>query len=94
MKILGTIINDKLTWEDNCDYLIRKVNARMELLRKALSFGATEKEMDHLWIIYCRGILEQSCAVWHSSLTQENSNDIERCQKVFAKLTLQNHYIN
>ena len=29
MKILGTIISDKLSWGENCDVLVRKVNARM-----------------------------------------------------------------
>ena len=48
--------------------------------------------MVHLWIIYCRNILEQSCTVWNSSLTEENVDDLERTQKVFAKLTLQNEY--
>ena len=50
--------------------------------------------MVHLWIVYCCNILEQSCAIWHSSLTEQNSDDLERTQKAFAKLTLQNKYEN
>ena len=92
MKILGNIINDDLSWGDNCTFLIKKVNQRMELLRRAQSFGATNDEMVHLWVVYCRNILEQSCAIWHSSITEENSDDLERTQKAFTKLTLQNKY--
>ena len=92
IKILGTIVTDQLSWNKNCSYLIQKVNKRMLLLKKALSFGATRPEMVHLWIIYCRSVLEQSAVVWSSSLTEENKIDLERTQKVFAKLILKNKY--
>ena len=32
--------------------------------------------------------------MWHSSLTQENIEDLERCQKIFAKLILKEKYLN
>lgn len=66
----------------------------MELLRKSKSFGATKTEMVKLWKTYCLPILEQSCTVWDSSLTEENISDLEQTQKSFCKLTLQNKYIS
>ena len=45
VKILGTVFNKELTWNENCSVIIRKVNARMQLLQKVLGFGATHKEM-------------------------------------------------
>ena len=92
VKILGTIITDKLTWDENCDEIIKKVNKRMLLLKKILSFGATREEMVHIWIVYCRSLLEQSAVVWSSSLTQENIDDLERTQKSFVKLILGNQF--
>ena len=94
MKILGTIVKSNLSWDDNCYELIRKVNARMQLLRGVQNFGASKEEMVHLWIIFCRSVLEQSCVVWHSSLTQENSDDLERTQKSFVKMVLREKYSN
>ena len=38
MKILGTIINDKLTWNQNCKEIISKLNKRMLLLKKDFKF--------------------------------------------------------
>ena len=90
VKILGTIITDKLDWDENCNEIIQKVNKRMLLLKKILSFGATREEMVHVWIVYCRSLLEQSAVVWSSSLTQENKDDLGRTQKSFAKLVLKN----
>ena len=92
MKILGTIVKSDLSWDDNCDLLIKKVNARMQLLRGVQGFGASIEEMVHLWTVLSRSVLEQSCAVWSSSLTQENIDDLERTQKSFAKLVLKERY--
>ena len=64
IKILGTTFNNKITWDENCTIIIKKVNARMQLLRKVWSFGSSVQEMVHLWQIYCLSILEQSCVVW------------------------------
>ena len=66
----------------------------MLLLKRIHSFGATTEEMVHLWTIYCRSVLEQSAVVWSSSLTEENKIDIERTQKIFAKIILKNQYSN
>ena len=66
----------------------------MQLLRGVLSFGASLQEMVHLWIVFCRSVIEQSCVVWHGSLTQENRDNLERTQKTFAKLVLKEKYQN
>ena len=92
MKILGTIVNTNLSWDDNCQQIIRKVNNRMQLIRGVQSFGASREEMVHLWILFCRSVLEQSCVVWGTSITQENKDDLERTQKTFAKLVLKDKY--
>ena len=91
---MGTIVDSKLSWDDNCSMIIKKVNARMQLIRSLQSFGATTQEMVHIWILFCRSILEQSCVVWGTSLTQENKDDLERTQKTFAKLILREKYKN
>jgi hypothetical protein len=87
MRILGTIVDSKLSWDENCSVIIKKGNARMQLIRKLLSFGANTEEMVHMWILFC-SLLEQLCVVWGTSLTQENINDLERTQKTFSKLVL------
>ena len=37
-------------------------------------------------------VLEQSCVLWDSGLTCENREDLERTQKSFAKLVLEEDY--
>ena len=45
-------------------------------------------------MLYIRSILEQSSNVWHSSLTIDNEECLERIQKCALKLILKNKYKN
>ena len=64
----------------------------MEILRKHSSFRAPISDLKLIYIAYIRSMLEQSCNVWHSGLTVQNENDLERVQKVALKLMLKDDY--
>ena len=91
-KLLGTIITDDLRWDENCKNLIRKANMRMQLLHKVASFGLSREEMKNVYILFVRSILEQSATVWHSSLTLQNKEDLERVQKSAVRRILGKEY--
>ena len=92
MKLLGTIVNDRLTWDSNCLYLITKCYKRMPLLHKMSEFGASETEMLDIYVKFIRSVLEYSCVVWGSSLTKENCQMLERVQKTAVKLIHKDKY--
>ena len=92
INILGVKVTNQLDWSENTAILVKKVNQRMQLLRAVWGFGSSISEMVHLWKLFCLSVLEQSCVVWGSSLTQENKEDLERTQKSFAKLVLRDNY--
>ena len=73
--------------------MIIKANSRMELLRRVANFGASLEDMKIIYILFVRSHLEQSATVWHSSLTEENSSDLERVQKSALKIMLGSKYI-
>ena len=75
-KLLGTIISDDLKWDLNTSNLIKKANARMEILRKVAAFGASIDDKKQIYIMYVRSLLEQSATVWHSSLSAQNRRDL------------------
>ena len=91
-KLLGTVLTNKLSWNLNTAAIVRKANARMQLLRKVASFGTSADELKDIYILYIRSILEKSATVWHSSLTEENKNDLERVQKSAFKIILGEQY--
>ena len=77
----------------NITSIIKRANARMNILRKLKEFKPKMNDMRVIYISYIRSVLEQSCQVWHSSITEENSNDLERVQKDALKIILQENYV-
>ena len=66
----------------------------MELLRRVASFGTNYEELKNIYTLFVRSLLEQSATVWHSSLTEENKNDLERVQKTALKVILAEKYLS
>ena len=64
----------------------------MRLLHKLLEFSVPTEDLITIYVLYIRSILEQACQVWHSSLTLENTTDLERIQKTACKIILQDSY--
>ena len=92
-KLLGILITSDLSWNKNTSMLTKKAYARMEILRKLYCFNVPILDLITIYIIYIRCYLEQSCVLWHSSLTQEDSNKLERVQKVALRIILKDKYI-
>ena len=91
-KLLGVIVTDDLKWDKNTLYLTRRANARMRLLHKLAEFSVPVEELVLIYTLFIRSILEQSCQVWHSSLSRENEQDLERVQKSALKIILKEEY--
>ena len=93
-KLLGLIVSNDLSWSRNTLSLIKRANSRMELLRRISSFSAPLKDLVQIYIIYSRSILEQSCVIWHSTLTKEDSDNLESVQKNALRNILKGRYTN
>ena len=66
----------------------------MELLREVANFSTSVEDKRTIYILYVRSILEQSSVVWHSSLTKENSEDLERVQRAALRIILGKDFKN
>ena len=93
-KLLGVILTNDLKWNQNTDYLVKKAYCRMELLRRVAEYSSSIEDLKIIYTMYIRSILEQACVVWHSSLTQENSEDLERVQKCALRIIMGSKYIS
>ena len=91
-KLLGTIITDDLKWEKNTEYLVKKANKRLKMLHVAAKYTSKFSDLKTIYKLFIRSILEQSAVVWHSSLTEKNTKDIERVQKSAVKIMMGQKY--
>ena len=70
-RLLGTIISDDLRWELNTKNIVKKANARMELLRRIASFGVSLDDMKIINYLFVRSLLEQSATVTTLVISQD-----------------------
>ena len=91
-RLLGVVITNDLKWSENTRDLVKRGNCRMEIMRKLVPFHPPTEDMKTIYILYIRSILEQSCTIWHSSLTQEDRVALERVQKNAFRNILQERY--
>ena len=55
-------------------------------------FWTKTDDLKNIYVLYVRSHLDQSCVVWHSSLTEQNKSDLERVQRSALKIILGEGY--
>ena len=91
-RLLGVVINDKLTWESYTQFLIKESYTKIIILHNLFKFGLPLKDMMEIYILYIRSVVENSAVVRHSSLTVAGHLTIECVQKVALKIILNENY--
>ena len=87
-KLLGLIINDKLTWHDHIDYICKKAAKRLYFLRLLKRANIQPLEIVHVYCSTIRSILEYACEVWHPGLTKQQCDKLELIQKRAIRIAL------
>ena len=93
-KILGVWISDDMSWSRNCKETCIKAYSRMSMLTKLKYVGVRKEDLIEIYVLYIRSIAEYCSVAFHSSLTVEQSNQIERIQKTCLKVILDEMYID
>ena len=80
---LGISISDNLSWNKHCDFICKKANSTLDLLRRILS-GCTPEVKSTAYLTLVRPKLEYASCVWNPH-TQCNINKIEMVQRRAAR---------
>ena len=80
-KMLGVTFSVDLKWNAHVDEIVKKVNKRLYFLRQLKRAQVKSKELVLFYLSCIRSVMEYACALFHSSLPQYLSVDLERCQK-------------
>ena len=92
VKLVGLWITTYLDWQKNTHEICRKAYARMTMITKLKYVGIPLEDLIDIYILYVRSALEYCSVVWHSTLTKEQSTDIENVQKLCMKIILGREY--
>lgn len=80
-KILGLQISCDLTWNNHVSEVVKKVNKRLYFLRQLKRAQVKSEELLLFYLTCIRPVTEYACPVYHHSLPQYLSVDLERCQR-------------
>ena len=91
-KILGLWLSSYLDYERNTREICSKAYCRISMLTKLKYVGTSQEDLLTIYVLFIRCLVEYCSVVWHSSLTVEQENDIERTQVVSLKVILGHRY--
>ncbi|KAI8500437.1 hypothetical protein Bbelb_220030 [Branchiostoma belcheri] len=92
MKILGVFLQANLRWNSHVDSICCKSSQRLFLLRKLKHFHISSEDLVTVYVSYIRPVLEYAAPVWHSGLTTELSNKIEKIQRRAVRIIMGTKY--
>lgn len=80
-KLLGVIITDSLKWDNHVDSICSKINKRLFFLRKLKRAAMSTEDLVAYYNTVIRPVAEYACAVWHTSLTDGQSEQLEQLHR-------------
>ena len=94
VRLLGVLLTDDLKFQKNTEDICKRAFARITMITKLKYVGVPEQDLLEIYKLFIRSLLEYCCVAWHSSLTQDQSYDIERVQRTALKVILGDTYQN
>ena len=91
-KLLGYYFTHDMKTQRHVEHILKIGFKRIWAIRKLKKSGVPDDDILYFYFMKIRSVLESSCVVFHSMLTQEEINDIERLQKIVFKIILDYKY--
>ena len=91
-KLLGVWIEEDMSWSRNCQEICKKAFSRLSMITKLKYVGVSREDLLDIYVLFIRSVTEYCAVSFHSSLTQEQSQKLERIQKTCLKVILGEQY--
>ena len=91
-KLLGYWLTKEMQTDHHVEYMLEICYKRLWAIIKLKKEGISNGDILHFFYMKIRSVLESNCPVFHSMLTQEHSDDIERVQKIVLRVILEDKY--
>ena len=85
-KYLGTVVDSKLSFNDNVVYVYKKTQQRLYLLRKLWSFGVGRHVLDSVYRCLVESVLSFYIATWYGNLSVKNRSRLARVVNTASKI--------
>jgi hypothetical protein len=85
-KLLGLMITDKLNWNDNTSLICSKASKRLHFLKLLKRSAMPTTDLLYYYTAVIRPVLEYGSVVWHASITDKQSRQINSIQRRAEKI--------
>ena len=92
--MVGVMVSQDLRWQSNTNFICTKAGRKLWVIRRLQKLKLNTYQLLDVYQKEVRSILEYAVPVWHSSITTQQSKQIEKIQKVAFKIILGDSYIN
>ena len=87
-KILGIMVDDRLSFVQHVDYVVKKCQQRLHWLRVLKRNGVSIKHLKDLYLIMIRSIVTYAAEAWYGFLSNTQKDRLERVQRTACKYIL------
>ena len=77
-KYLGITLDNKLTWKQNTEALMKKLHSRLYFLRKLRSFNVNKDILQMFYNATCNSVLHFGSVCWGGGLCSQDRNRLEK----------------
>ena len=85
-KYLGTVIDNKMKFDDNTDYVYKKCQSRLFCLQKLRSLNVNQDILCSFYRCFLESVLTFGFLAWYGGLSVKNRNVLERVVRVSGKV--------
>lgn len=85
-KLLGLHVTDTMKWQEHVTSICSKAAKRLHFLRLLKKVNMSTDDLFYYYQSVIRPVTEYACVVWHSSLTQGQSQQLETIQRRAIKI--------
>ena len=93
VKLLGIFIQSNLKWDKYVNYIVKRANSRLYMLRKLKYHFLSTSDLILIYTSFVRPTVEYATPVWSSGITKQQCNTIERIQKRACRIALGPDYV-
>ena len=91
-KLLGLVVQSDLGWQSQINNMVTKSSRRLYMLSRLKRFGVPAEDLVSVYTGYVRPVSEYGVPVWYGSITDCQSDQLERIQKRACRIILGSQY--
>jgi hypothetical protein len=85
-KLLGVMLNNRLTWHTHVDAIYKKACSRLHFIAQLKKTKMPASDIIKVYTTLVRPLLEYACQVWHGGLTDQQVTLLESIQERVMKM--------